>query len=316
MIALPQLGLGAANLGNLHRAMDDDTAFAILDAAWDAGVRHFDTAPHYGLGLSERRLGAYLATKPRAEFLISTKAGRTLRPVAQHGGALDDEGFVVTADARRVWEPGRDAIRRGLDESLSRLGLDRVDILYLHDPERYDLDSAEREAYPALCELRDEGVVAAVGLGSMSTDALERATRSTGLDLLMVAGRLTLVDDSARDVVAVAARAGMRVVAAGVFNSGLLATPQVPDDARFEYDVASPAIIARARAIAAVCVRHGVDLPTVALHHPLRSRGVSTVVIGASRPSHVAAAVGRIETPVPDELWVELAVSGLVPHPN
>lgn len=312
---IPRLGYGAANLGNLYRAIDDDQAWEILEAAWRAGIRYFDTAPHYGLGLSERRLGAFLATKPRDEFVISTKAGRLLRPVANASGQFDlDNDFAVLADAERVWDPTAAGIRRSLDDSLERLGLDRVDILFLHDPERYDIESADRDAYPALLALRDEGLVESVGVGSMSIEALARAASTSGLGTHMVAGRLTLAEQPALGRVTAAAEAnGAAVVAAGVFNSGLLASNTPAVHSRYEYGDVPLALLNRVRGIAAVCAEHGVDLPTAALQYPLRISPVQSVVVGGSRPAQVTENAARITTLIPEELWAQLAEQRLIP---
>ncbi len=312
---LPALGYGAANLGNLYRALDDGEAFAVLEAAWDAGIRNFDTAPHYGLGLSERRLGEFLRTKPREDYVLSTKVGRLLRPVPNPDRRLDDANdFAVPADHERVWDFSADGLRRSLEESLERLGLDRVDLLFLHDPERHDLDAADREAYPALAAMRDAGLVDAVGIGSMSTEALERAAATAGLDVLMVAGRLTLVEQPALQRVLPAARAsGMRIVAAGVYNSGLLASNEPGFGSRYEYGEVPSAILARARSIAEVCRAHGVDLPTAALQYPLRLAPVASVVVGGSRHEQVRDNAQRMATAIPAALWTDLAEAGLIP---
>ncbi|OZB81997.1 aldo/keto reductase, partial [Microbacterium sp. 13-71-7] len=158
---IPALGYGAANVGNLFRPLTDDEAWAVLDAAWESGIRLFDTAPHYGLGLSERRLGAFLQTKPRDEYVLSTKAGRLLRPNPDHAaGGLDTANdFFVPDELQRVWDFSEAGISASLDESRERLGIERIDILYLHDPERHDLDLALAEAFPALESLRAEGRV-------------------------------------------------------------------------------------------------------------------------------------------------------------
>jgi D-threo-aldose 1-dehydrogenase len=311
---LGSLGYGAANLGNLYRAIDDDQAAAALEGAWAAGIRYFDTAPHYGLGLSERRLGAFLAGKPRDEFVISTKVGRLIRPNPAGAGARDDDGFDVPADQKRVWDFSASGIRASLDESLDRLGLDSVDVLFLHDPEKHDLDEADRSAYPALIGLREEGLVRAVGVGSMSVEALQRAADTPGLDLLMVAGRLTLAEQpTLAGVLPAARRNGIDIVAAGVFNSGLLARNEVPSDARYEYGAVPPALLDHVRRIAAVCAEHGVDLPTAALQYTLRLDPVRAVVVGSGRPEQMAENVRRMSTPVPEELWAALVEAGLLP---
>lgn len=219
---LTPLGYGAANLGNLHRPLTDDEAWAILDAAWDAGVRYYDTAPHYGLGLSERRLGAFLRTKPRAEYVLSTKVGRLIRPNPDDDGGLDlANDFHVRTDVQRVWDFTEDGIRTSLADSLERMGLDRVDIAYLHDPERHDLDLALAEALPALEVLRGEGLVDAVGVGSMVSGALTAAVDGADLDVIMIAGRYTLLEQpAALDTLPACHATGTDVVAASVFNSG------------------------------------------------------------------------------------------------
>ena len=313
-LRLGPLGYGAANVGNLYRAMTDEQAWAVLDAAWESGTRYFDTAPHYGLGLSERRLGAFLATKPRQEYVVSTKVGRLLRPSPETADRLDlAHQFAVPAAQRRVWDFTAAGVRRSLEESLVRLGLDRVDVLYLHDPEEDDLGPALASGVPALVALREEGLVRAVGVGSKSTAALLAAVRGGGLDLLMVAGRLTLVEQPVRDEVIPACRAsGVRVVAAAVFNSGLLSAARPGAGARYEYGEVPAAVLERARRIEAVCAEYGVDLPVAALQFPLREECVTSVVVGGASPDHVRENAQRVRRPVPDELWSRLADEGLV----
>ncbi len=311
---MTRLSYGAANVGNLHRAISDEEAAALLEAAWESGIRSFDTAPHYGLGLSERRLGAFLSTKPRDEFVVSTKVGRLLVPEPNPTEQLDlANDFVVPVTHRREWDFSAAGIRRSLEESLERLGLDRVDIAYLHDPERHELESAMTTGVPAIVSLRDEGLVAEVGLGSMSNDALLAGARRADLDLLMVAGRHTLADQSAaRSVLPTATRHGIRVVAAAVFNSGLLAEPHPSPDGLYEYHEPPAEVLHRVRAIAKVCEAFGTDLPTAALQFPLRHPIVRTVVAGGATPEQVRQNAERIATPLPEELWSTLADQELV----
>jgi D-threo-aldose 1-dehydrogenase len=313
-LSLGPLGFGGANLGNLFQAMDDDTATAVLEAAWECGIRYFDTAPHYGLGLAERRLGAFLAGKPRDEYVVSTKAGRLLRPSPETSDQFDEEGgFAVPADVERVWDFSADGVRRSLEESLERLGLDAVDVLLLHDPEEDDLAPAIATGVPALVGLREEGLVRAVGIGSKSTEALLAGVRTGGLDLLMVAGRYTLLEQPAADELIPECRErGVGVVVAGAFNSGLLASPHPAPGARYEYGQAPDDVIARARRLADVCAGHGVELPVAALQFPLREPVVRSVVLGATEPDHVRQNVQRAAAPVPDALWADLAAEGLV----
>jgi D-threo-aldose 1-dehydrogenase len=311
--ALGRLGYGAANVGNLYRAITDAQAWAVLDAAWDSGIRYFDTAPHYGLGLSERRLGAFLATKPRREFTISTKVGRLLRPNPDGAGRLDDENdFAVPADLQRVWDFSADGLRRSIEESLTRLGLDSVDIVYLHDPERHDL-ALGLSSLPALAGLRDEGLVSAVGVGSMVTEALLACVRSGVLDLLMVAGRFTLADQSASDLVLPECRAqGVCVVGAAVLNSGLLACAMPTDEARFDYAPVPADVLVRVRRVACVCSEYGVSLPTAALHYPFQDPAVTSIVVGGADPDQVRHNAAALDEPVPAELWDALRGEGLV----
>lgn len=315
-LVLPTLGYGAANVGNLFRALSDDEAWAVLEAAWDAGIRYFDTAPHYGLGLSERRLGAFLQTKPRDEFVVSTKAGRLLRPNPDHaaGGLDTTNDFHVPDDLRRQWDFTEAGIRASIAESQQRLGLDRIDLLYLHDPERHDLDLALAEAFPALQTVRAEGVVGAIGVGSMVSDSLARSVREADLDLIMVAGRYTLLEQpAAAEVLPACAERGTGVVAASVFNSGLLAQSEPQRDGRYEYGQLPDALWERLVRIAAVCRNHGVPLPAAAIQFPLRSAVVASVVVGGSRPAQLGQNAEYAALPIPEEMWAELAAEELIP---
>jgi D-threo-aldose 1-dehydrogenase len=301
---LGRLGHGAANLGNLYRPMSDEDAWAVLEAAWESGIRYFDTAPHYGLGLSERRLGAFLADKPRAEYVISTKVGRLLRPSPQTADRLDDENqFAVPASLRRVWDFSADGIRASLEEPLERLAVTEVDILYLHDPDEHDLAADLETGVPALVALRDEGLVGAIGIGSKAPEALVAAVRTGALDLAMVAGRYTLLEQ-ADEVVAACRETGVGIVAAAIFNSGLLSTPR--PGRRYEYGAVPGELLARAERIAQICERHGVTLPEAALQFPLREPAVRSVVVGAATPVQVRQNARRMEVEIPEALWDEL----------
>ena len=304
MAELGRLGYGAANVGNLYRAMTDAVTWAVLEAAWESGIRYFDTAPHYGLGLSERRLGAFLATKPRADYVVSTKVGRLLRPSPETADRLDDANqFAVPASLRRVWDFSAGGIRASLEESLERLGLAQVDVLYLHDPDEHDLAADLQAGVPALAALRDEGLVAAIGIGSKSTEALLAAVGTGALDLAMVAGRYTLLEQ-ANEVIAACRETGVGIVAAAIFNSGLLSKPR--PGGRYEYGPVPAELLARAERIAEVCERHGVALPEAALQFPLREPAVRSVVVGAATPQQVRENARRMEVEIPEALWDEL----------
>jgi D-threo-aldose 1-dehydrogenase len=292
--------------------MTDARARELVDAAWAAGVRRFDTAPHYGLGLSERRLGAALADRPRGEFTVSTKVGRLLVPDPDGGGRSDPAGFAVPATHRRVWDFSADGVRRSLDESLGRLGLDRVDVVYLHDPDDH-WDQAVAEALPALLDLREQGVVRAVGVGMNQWRMPARFIREAELDVVMLAGRYTLLEQSAAaEFLPLCAERGVGVAVAGVFNSGLLARHDVPDDASYDYRPAPPDLVARARRIAAVCARHDVELPRAALWFPLRHPAVSAVVVGLGSTAELDQAVAALADPPPTALWDDLEAEDLL----
>ncbi|WP_164234698.1 aldo/keto reductase [Microbacterium hydrocarbonoxydans] len=315
-LRVPALGYGAANLGNLFRELSDEEAWAVLEAAWDAGIRHYDTAPHYGLGLSERRLGAFLATKPRDEYFLSTKAGRLLRPNPAHqpGGLDTANDFHVPDDLQRVWDFSADGIRASLDESRERLGIERLDLLYLHDPERHDLDLALAEALPALEQLRADGEVARIGVGSMVSDALATAVRAADLDLVMVAGRYTLLEQpAAAEVLPACREKGTGIVAASVFNSGLLAQSEPRRDGRYEYGALPEELWARLVRIAAVCAEHEVPLPAAAVQFPLQDPTVRTVVVGGSRPAQLRQNAEYAALEIPAALWEHLAAEELIP---
>lgn len=309
-----QLGFGAAQIGNLHAAVSDERSRDVLTAAWDSGIRTFDTAPHYGLGLSERRLGAFLREHPRGDFTISTKVGRLLVPNPDFAGGRDlEHGFDVPDDLVRRFDPSADGIRRSLDESLQRLGLDRVDILYLHDPDVYDLDRGLREGLPALAALRDEGLVSRIGVGVNDASVAARAVHEGDLDLVMIAGRYTLLDQSAADeLLPLCASRGVRVVAAAVYNSGLLASSNPDESGLYDYRRVPTPMLARARELARVCEQFGVDLPTTALHFPLLAPQVDLVVVGSADPDSVRQNASRMSTPVPVGVWDALVAEGLL----
>jgi D-threo-aldose 1-dehydrogenase len=308
VIPLTRLGFGGGPIGNLYAEVSDVDAFGALEAAWDAGVRYFDTAPHYGLGLSERRIGAFLAGRPRESFVVSTKVGRVLEPAFGDGDDLAN-GFAVPATAWRRWDFSADGVRRSLESSLDRLGLDRVDVVYVHDPDAH-WEQAVSEAVPALLELRSEGVVGAVGVGMNQWELPARFVRETDLDVVLLAGRYTVLEQSGVPLLDLCASRGVSVVAAGVFNSGLLARPEVGDT--YDYRAAPVSLVERARRIAAVCARHGVTLPQAAVSFPFRHPSVVSVLLGVRTAAEMRANATSASTPVPDSLWTDLATANLL----
>ena len=295
------LGFGAATLGNLYAPVTDAQARAAVDAAWDAGIRYFDTAPHYGLGLSERRLGAALADRPRDEFVISTKVGRLLVD-NPHPTGSDPDLFAVPDDLTRVRDYSADGVRRSLEASLERLGLDRVDVVLVHDPDEV-VDQAVNEAVPALAALRDAGQIGAVGVGMSDWRALHRFVLESDVDVVLVAGRWTLVERHAEPLMGAAVERGVSVLAAAAYNSGLLSAPWPPDDATFDYGLAPRAMVERARAWARRAEQHGVTLPDLAVQFPFRHPATAAVGLGLRSPEEVTAAVDRLHRPVRDEVW-------------
>jgi D-threo-aldose 1-dehydrogenase len=293
---------GAAPIAGLFTPVSEEAAAGTLAAAWAAGIRAFDTAPHYGVGVSEQRLGSFLDGQRRDEFTVCTKVGRLLVPAT--GDVQGDEGFYDIPPVTRVRDYSGDGVRRSLEESLGRLGLDRVDIVLIHDPDDF-MEQAAGEAYPALASLRDQGVVRAIGAGMNSASALAWLAERCDLDCVLVAGRYTLLDQSAAEVLfPVCQRRGVAVLAAGVFNSGILAGPD--DGGTYDYAPAPPAVAARARRMRDACARHGVPLPAAALQFTLRHPAVTAAVVGARSPEEITADVSYLSTPIPDALWAEL----------
>lgn len=291
------VGLGCAPIGNLYEPVADAAATATVDAALERGIRFFDTAPHYGAGVSELRLGRALAGVDRDSVAIATKVGRRVVDAA------GDEVDVGSTGAGTVGDLSRDGVLRSLEGSLRRLGTDRIDLLYLHDPE--DVDEALRSALPALAELRAEGVVRAIGVGMVWTEPLTRFVREAELDVVMIAGRVTLLDRRAEaDLLPAAREREVGVIAAGVFNSGILADPF--GSPTFDYRPADEALTARARRMHEICERFGVRLADAAVRYALRRPPVSAVVVGARTPDEVASFADGISADLPDGLWEAL----------
>jgi D-threo-aldose 1-dehydrogenase len=300
VIPLGALVFGGAPIGGLYAPVSDQAAAATLQAAWDAGVRAFDTAPHYGVGESERRIGDFLAGRPRAEFVVSTKVGRRLVPAA--GPADGDDGFYGTPALRRVRDYSADGARRSLEDSLRRLRVDRVDIALIHDPDEHMAEALDG-AYPALAGLRADGTVGAIGVGVNSASLAEWFVTRCDLDCVLVAGRYTLLDDSAaRSLFPLCLARGVAVLAAGVFNSGILAGGD-----RYDYALAPPGVLARARDIAEVCGRYEVPVAAAALRYVLRHPAVTAAVVGARTPEEIRADAGYLSLDIPDALWSDLA---------
>ena len=305
-IEVTELGFGAAPIGNLFTEVTDEVAAQAVDAAWDAGIRYFDTAPHYGLGLSERRLGVALAKRPRPEYVISTKVGRILEPNPTPTGTdLATGMFAVPDDLTRRLDYSGAGVRRSLEASLERLGLDRIDVVLVHDPDDH-VDQAVTEAIPALIRLRDEGVIGAVGVGMNQWQAPLHILERTDIDVIMLAGRWTLLDRSGEALLDACAERGVSVFAAAPFNSGLLSQTGPIREGRFDYGPASTEILDRARYLAALAGEHGVLLPQTAVQFPLRHPATASVVAGMRTAEHVTSSVRWLAESTPDAFWKEL----------
>lgn len=300
-VQVTRLGLGCAPLGNMFTALGDDQARATVDAAWELGIRWFDTAPLYGHGLSEERLGAALRVRPRADFAIATKVGRLLVP-----GRDPATIFADTPPVCPQFDFSYDGALRSFEASLTRMGADRVDVVHVHDPDEHE-EEAVNGAFRALRRLRDEGVVGAVGVG-MNQSAMPARFVERGLvDCVLLAGRYSILDRTAlADLLPAALRAGVAVIAAGVFNSGLLADPK--PGATFDYAPASPERIERAQRLRAVCEDHGVSLRAAALQFPARHPAVVTVLTGVRSPAEIRENARLFAEDLPGDLWDALGV--------
>jgi D-threo-aldose 1-dehydrogenase len=316
-VEVTRLGFGAAPLGNLIAPMSDAAAREAVGAAFEAGIGYFDTAPFYGHGLSEHRLGTALREFATRPFRLSTKIGRLLRPAAE---ATTRGPFAATAPFEVTYDYSYDATMRSLEDSLHRLGRARVDIVLIHDVTRKwrggDYEASYRQsiegAFRALAELRGAGTVGAIGVGVNENDTLLRYARDGDFDCFMLAGRYTLLDTSAlAELLPVCERKGISVLLAAPYNSGILATGAVAG-AKFWYADAPPDVLERVRAMEVVCARHGVSLQAAATQFPLAHPALASVVVGCRAASEVAAAVAACDETVPAALWAELKAAGLL----
>jgi D-threo-aldose 1-dehydrogenase len=319
-LQVTRLGFGAAPIGGLYAAVADADARATVERAWELGIRTFDVAPLYGYGVAERRLGAALAGRPRDEFVLSTKVGRLVRRVdvieptadvdPQAIDGREDAFYVRTEPVRMVFDYTADGIRRSIDESLARLGLGRIDIALIHDPDTH-WKAAIGEAFPALARLREDGVIGAIGAGMNQSAMLARFAREGDFDVFIVAGRYTLLDqDALGELLPLCVERDIAVLVGGVMNSGILADPR--PGGRFDYAPAPPAVVDRARRLAATCARHDVPLRAAAAQFPLAHRAVRSLIAGVRRVDHLEEYPGLMARPIPQDLWAELRAEGLI----
>nr|WP_229487654.1 aldo/keto reductase [Pseudoduganella lutea] len=316
-LPLTCMGLGCAQLGGLYEPMDDADARAIVDAAWDLGIRYFDTAPYYGFTLSEHRLGAALRQRQRADYVVSTKVGRLMRPDPTVNPG--DCGWGAPLPFRPVFDYTYDGIRRSHEDSLQRLGMDRVDILYVHDigrtthgghgrHEHYWNQLTDGGGFRALTQLRDEGSVRAFGLGVNEWEAVADAMDACDLDCALLAGRYTLLEQASREpLLDRCAERGIGIVIGGPFNSGILAGTR-----KFNYEDAPADVVARVQAIDATCREAGVSVPAAALQFPMAHPAVVSCIPGAQSVAQLRQNAAWFAQPIPADLWGALAGRGLI----
>jgi D-threo-aldose 1-dehydrogenase len=293
-------------LGNLYHPVTDVAACRTVLAAWEAGIRYFDTAPLYGSGLAEMRVGEVLTRFPRPEFVLSTKIGRLLEP-----GGEADTLFVGAPHLTPRFDFHRDAVKRSISESLSRLGVERLDIVYVHDPDDH-FEVAIDEALPTLIELRNQGVIQAVGVGMNHAASLVRFLNESDLDCVLIANRYTLLDQEAlTELLPLCLERQVGVVVGGVFNSGILANPFF--EPKFNYRAAPKEVIDRAVELDRICASYGVTLPAAALQFAASHPAVQSVLVGARSESEITSAVEGMRVRVPGGLWEELRAKGIIP---
>ena len=319
-LAVCQMGFGAAPLGNLYAEFSDEEARATVSSAYDAGIRLFDTAPLYGYGLSEHRIGDALRWQPRDSYVLATKIGRLLRP--EDPARIDGGLFKRTLPFAPVYDYSYDGVMRSVEDSLQRLALQRIDILLIHDVDHWthgDAATVDRYfaevmegGYRAMAKLREEGAIAAIGAGVNEWEMCQRFAEAGDFDCFLLAGRYTLLEqESLNSFLPLCVERGISIIIGGPLNTGILATGAV-EGAYYNYAPAPPEIMERVAAIEAVCRRHDVPLATAALQFPLHHPAVSTVIPGARTPLEIARNVETFAIDVPAELWAELKAGGLL----
>jgi D-threo-aldose 1-dehydrogenase len=319
-LRLTRLGMGLASIGGLFSPVTDDEALATIDRAWELGIRTFDVAPLYGYGLAERRLGRALAGRDRDDFVLSTKVGRLVRSAEdlppgadidrQALGDREDAFYARSEPVRVVFDYSADGIRRSIEESLERLGLGRIDIALIHDPDDH-WEQAIDEAWPALARMREEGMVRAVGAGMNQSAMLARFAREGDFDVFLVAGRYTLLDQVAlTDLLPICEEREIGVMVGGVMNSGVLADPR--PGTHFNYLPAPAHIVERARRVAAVCERHGVRVRDAAIQFPLAHPAVRSLIAGVRRIDHLDEYPTAMRAVIPAGLWDDLRAERLL----
>lgn len=316
------LGFGGAPLGDLYERLDEGRAIGTVESAHRAGMNLFDTSPHYGNGLSELRFGAALRRFPRDSYVLSTKVGRRMNPRVA-GSSVGGPGFAGGVPHASIVDYSYDGTMRSFEQSLLRLGLDRIDILLLHDVDVWThgpemVDQRFREAmegsYKAVHELRSQGVIKAVGLGLNESDTTIRFVKAGDFDCVLLAGRYSLLQQDALDeFLPLAEQKGIGVILGGVYNSGILATGAKPG-AHFNYRPASPEVMDKVARIERVCEAHGVPIAVAALQFALGAPAVASVILGGVSPEEIQRNTTAIKTEVPAALWSDLKAERLLPE--
>jgi D-threo-aldose 1-dehydrogenase len=315
-LRVTRLGVGTVPIAGLYEPVSEEQAQATLQRAYDLGLRYFDTAPLYGYGVAEQRLGRFLNTIPPQDVVVATKVGRLLqadRPGDEptHRGPLRDRQFKSGSELEPVFDFSYDGALRSLESSLERLGIDRVDVLLIHDPDDHYAE-ALNGAYRALEKLRGEGVIGAIGAGMNQSEMLARFARETDMNCFLLAGRYTLLDHGALDeLLPLCQSRGISIIIGGVFNSGILANPR--QQATYNYQPADRSIVERALRIEAVCQRHGVPIAAAAVQFPLGHPAVATVLTGVRSPAEIEDNARLFQHPIPDAVWDELKADRLLP---
>lgn len=318
-----EIGFGTAPLGDLYERLPEPEALATIEAAYQGGVNLFDSSPHYGNGLAELRVGAVLRGHPRDSYVLSTKIGRWMNPfekIAPPTGDVISPGFAGGTTHRATFDYSYDGVMKSIEQSLLRTGLDRIDILLIHDVdvwthgENYDrrFREAMEGAYPALDKLRKAGTIKAIGVGVNEADVCERFARAGDFDVILMAGQYSLLLQPAlRSFLPLAEQKRIGIMLGGVFNSGILATGAVPG-AKFNYREAPPEVMQKVAKIEAVCARHGTPIRTAAMRFALSHPAVISLVLGGVKPSEVTQNMADAEQNIPTALWAELKRDGLL----
>jgi D-threo-aldose 1-dehydrogenase len=320
-----EIGFGTAPLGNLYKSISDEDAEATLNLAWDSGLRYFDTAPLYGLGLSETRLNRFLRGKPRDEYVLSTKVGRLMRPCSPQDRTGIGKWFDVP-QRQEHYDYSYDGIMRSVDFSFERLGISRIDILYVHDlcifthgskqkSEERISDFFEKKGYHAMLSLRDQNIISAIGGGINEWEVCQQLAERGDFDLFLLAGRYTLLEQEALDSFLPLCEArGIGIITGGPYNSGILATGAVPG-AFYNYDPAPEEIMKKVNQIEEICRRYNVPLKAAALQFPLLHPAHFSVIPGGQSTDEMSSNLESINFEIPGELWLSLKKANLM-HPN